>query len=136
MSDILLQVKPRESSGDPLVDATHFVPGDFVEVLPDDSFWSETVRLSPRWGVIRARSVSIEQAAVFLPPQVNADPSKPSSVLQPRAFGLDLAKFPAEFGAWLADDTLRCQILEVDWTIDDLMAMRVEKPMLHDPLRL
>jgi hypothetical protein len=116
MCEMLVFVVDRVND-DPILDAKCYKRGDVVVVCEDGWDWSKEEKLNPDWKIVKAKGLSVDDAASFMAPEPETDPLNPSPVLQRRAFKLKL------------DDAKVSKIQ----TVDDLMSLKVGKQRKANP---
>lgn len=134
MCEMLVRVVDKVNRDDPYLDAQCTKRGDVIAICQDGWPWSGAELKNPDWRVIKIPKVSVLEAQAFLQPELDADPKNPSRVLQRRAFKVDLENAELLPVKTVLDDAARkTETALVDFTFEQLQAVKVEKPRLQDP---
>lgn len=113
MCELLVRVFDKTNSDCPYLDAQCHKRGDVIAVNEDGHLWGKEELANPDWRIIKVPGVRRSDATGFLARELDDDPSKPSRVLQARAFSYDLSARPTDLAS--------------------LLSAQIRKPKLQDP---
>lgn len=134
MCVIVFFVKDR-TNPNPFIDAKCYKRGDVIEVLPDGWQFSPAELSNPEWRILSLPNVTVAQASHLMSGEVDADPLKPSRMLQRRGvkFDLDDVALPAAVKTWLLDDRRTTPIASRAFTAAQFLAFVKQRPRRADP---
>lgn len=134
MAELLVRVVDKTNPDDPYLDAQLTKRGDVICVQPDGWPWGIEELKNPDWRIIKLPGIDPDKLASLLAPEIDADPLKPSRVLQRRAFRLDLDHAALHGARAVLDDAERAEpAKELALPLATLLAARVRNPKLQDP---
>jgi hypothetical protein len=132
MAEFLIQVVDK-TNADPYLDVKNIKRGDVIALVEDGFVWGKNELDNPSWRILQAPNISVSAASTYLSPEVDVDPQHPSRMLQRRGFKLDLFLLPAQWAAWVADDTRAQPTKLFSGTGAQILALKVKKPVVADP---
>ena len=134
MCELLIRVIDKINTKDPYLDARCTKRGDVICVQENGWNWGTEELINTDWRIVKIPSVSVDQASVFLSPEIEVDIHNPSKVLQPRGFKFDLssATIPKAAKTFLADDSRKTPAHTLDISLIQLMLLKLTKPKLID----
>jgi hypothetical protein len=109
--------------------------GDVIVAQADGWQWGRVELSDPRYRIVRIPTLTVDEARAFTAPEPHTGPGKPSPTLQKRAFKFDVDHhtIPADFAAWLADDSRAVPIHEASLHRDHAHALVSRRPPIQDP---
>lgn len=134
MAELLVRVVDKTNPDDPYLDAQLTKRGDVICVQPDDWLWGVEELENPDWRIIKLPGIGVDELASLLAPEIDADPLKPSRMLQRRAYRLDLDHVALTGARAVLDDPDRKEPAKaLAMPLATLLAARVRKPKRQDP---
>ena len=136
MAEMLVRVVDK-INGDFYLNCQCTKRADVIVVQADNWNWGRMELTDPHYRIVRILGYPLTAAQTYTVPEMPTDPNNPSKTLQKRQYYLDLAHtiWPANFAAWLADDSRSQPILQVVFAnvIQTMGVLKVTKPPIQDP---